>query len=112
MPEKLQVRSNVRRDLLQSAQLFKNDRLVIWEYVANSLQYVDVGVVPEINVQIDSKAREIIIADNGRGMSFRGLQNFFIMHGENQDRLSGQRGRGRFGTGKSAAFGIGPDFDG
>ena len=29
------------------------------------------------------------------------------MHGENQDRKQGRGGRGRFGTGKSAAFGIG-----
>jgi hypothetical protein len=28
------------------------------------------------------------------------------MHGENQDRKNGRGGRGRFGTGKSAAFGI------
>ena len=29
------------------------------------------------------------------------------MHGENIDRKAGRPGRGRFGTGKSAAFGIG-----
>jgi hypothetical protein len=28
------------------------------------------------------------------------------MHGENVDRLTGRAGRGKFGTGKSAAFGI------
>lgn len=33
-------------------------------------------------------------------------QNFFVMHGENVDRKEGKPGRGRFGTGKSAAFGI------
>ncbi|PYX65623.1 MAG: hypothetical protein DMG78_29585, partial [Acidobacteria bacterium] len=32
--------------------------------------------------------------------------NFFVMHGENIDRKEGRPGRGRFGTGKSAAFGI------
>ena len=40
-------------------------------------------------------------------MDWRGLQNFFVMHGENVDRKKGRPGRGRFGTGKSAAFGIG-----
>jgi hypothetical protein len=35
------------------------------------------------------------------------LENFFRMHGENLDRLRGRPGRGKFGTGKSAAFGIG-----
>ena len=39
-------------------------------------------------------------------MDWAGLQNFFVMHGENIDRKEGRPGRGRFGTGKSAAFGI------
>jgi len=39
-------------------------------------------------------------------MDWTGLQNFFVMHGENIDRREGKPGRGRFGTGKSAAFGI------
>src|SRR5262249_43220375 len=34
------------------------------------------------------------------------LVHFFQMHGENRDRLAGRTGRGKFGTGKSAAFGI------
>lgn len=42
-------------------------------------------------------------------MTMEGLKNFFVMHGENLDRKAGTPGRGRFGTGKSAAFGIG-DF--
>ncbi len=29
------VKSHVARDLLQSAGLFKTDKLVIWEYVSN-----------------------------------------------------------------------------
>jgi len=39
-------------------------------------------------------------------MDWTGLENFFLMHGENLDRKEGRPGRGRFGTGKSAAFGI------
>ncbi len=62
---------------------------------------------PVVNVSLDSKKRLITIVDNGRGMDWQGLQNFFVMHGENLDRLEGRPGRGRFGTGKSAAFGIG-----
>src|SRR5206468_2253837 len=42
----------------------------------------------------------------GRGMDWAGLHNFFVMHGENIDRKEGRPGRGLFGTGKSAAFGI------
>lgn len=106
MPQRIVVRSNVRRDLLQSAAVFRNEKLVVWEYVSNSLQYVDAGVNPEAHVTIDSRGRRIVVVDNGRGMKIDGLQNFFIMHGENIDRRSGRRGRGRFGTGKSAAFGI------
>jgi hypothetical protein len=57
-------------------------------------------------VTLDSKKKKIVITDNGRGMNWAGLRNFFVMHGENIDRKEGKPGRGRFGTGKSAAFGI------
>ncbi len=100
------VTSHVARDLLQNAALFKTDKLVVWEYVSNGLEYVDEGTNPIVKVTLDSGKKRIIIADNGRGMDWRGLQNFFVMHGENVDRKHGKPGRGRFGTGKSAAFGI------
>ena len=74
------VKSHVGRDLLQNAALFKTDKLVIWEYVANGLQYVDPGTNPIVSVRLDSKARRIRICDNGRGMTLDGLQNFFVMH--------------------------------
>ena len=105
-PKGLVVRSHVARDLLQTAGLFKSDRLVVWEYVANGLQYVDPGINAQVRVMIDARKKRITISDNGRGMDWNGLQNFFIMHGENIDRKEGKAGRGRFGTGKSAAFGI------
>src|SRR5678815_5641145 len=91
---------------MQSAGLFKNDRLVVWEYVSNGLQYVSPGANPSVRVSLDSRQKKISVADNGRGMDWAGLQNFFVMHGENLDRKEGRPGRGRFGTGKSAAFGI------
>lgn len=103
----LHVRSHVSRDLLQTAALFKNERQVVWEYVSNGLQYIDPGTSPVVRVRLDSKKHVITIEDNGRGMDWTDLrENFFVMHGENPDRLAGQPGRGRFGTGKSAAFGI------
>jgi len=80
--------------------------LVIWEYVSNSLQYVDPGVIPEVHVTLDSKRKRITVADNGRGMTSEDLHHFFVMHEQNRDRAEGRPGRGRFGTGKSAAFGI------
>ena len=102
----LKVTTHVGRDLLASAASFKTEAAVVWEYVVNSLQYVDPGVSPRVDVQIHPARREILIADNGRGMSAEGLRHFFTMHGENLDRLAGRTGRGKFGTGKSAAFGI------
>jgi hypothetical protein len=104
--DQILVKSHVPRDLLQNAALFKTDRLVVWEYVANGLQYVDEGINPEVRVTLDSKKKCIFVEDNGRGMDWAGLQNFFVMHGENIDRMKGRPGRGYFGTGKSAAFGI------
>lgn len=100
------VKSHVSRDLLQNAALFKTDKLVVWEYVSNGLQYVDAGTNPTVSVKLDSKNHRITVTDNGRGMGWGDLHNFFLMHGENLDRKGGRPGRGRFGTGKSAAFGV------
>jgi len=100
------VKSHVGRDLLQSAALFKTDRLVVWEYVSNGLQYTDAGTNPIVRVTLNSKQKKIAVEDNGRGMDWEALQNYFVMHGENIDRMQGRPGRGMFGTGKSAAFGI------
>lgn len=109
MSHQLRVKTHVARDLLQSAALFEDVRRVVLEYVLNGLQYHDPGTSPVVSVTIDTKARRITIADNGRGMRMQGpasFQSFWIMHAENYDRLSGRAGRGRFGTGKSAAFAI------
>jgi hypothetical protein len=105
--QKLQVVSNTARDILQSAALFKTLKHAIWEYVSNSLQYVDAGISPKVAVRIDAAKKRALIADNGRGMDGSGVQNFFTMHGHNLDRQAGNPGRGNFGTGKSAAFGVG-----
>ncbi len=102
----LNVRSHVGRDLLQSAQLFRHEHAVIWEYVANGLEYKDPETQPSVVVQVDPKGKSIKIKDNGRGMLISDLQSYFQMHGENRDRKQGKPGRGLFGTGKSAAFGI------
>ena len=75
--------------------------------MSNGLDYVDRGTSPIVKVRLDSKRHRISIEDNGRGMDGLGLKHFFVMHGENLDRKAGRPGRGRFGTGKSAAFGIG-----
>src|SRR5262245_8164033 len=102
----LKVTSHVGRDLLASAASFKNEAVVVWEYVVNGLQYVDPGVSPRIQVTVLAGGKGIRIADNGSGMSGADLEHFFQMHGENLERRAGRPGRGKFGTGKSAAFGI------
>lgn len=106
----ISVVSHVGRDILQSAQLFRTPEAAVWEYVVNSLQYVDPGVVPHVKVTVDVPGKKITIEDNGSGMDHVGLQHFFTMHGENQQRRIGVPGRGKFGTGKSAAFGIGSNL--
>ena len=102
----LKVTSHVGRDLLASAASFKNEAAVVSEYVVNSLQYVDPGVSPRIQVTVHSGGKGIQIADNGCGMSVPVLNHFFQMHGENLERRARRLGRGKFGTGKSAALGI------
>lgn len=102
----LKVTSHVGRDLLASAASFKNEAAVVWEYVVNSLQYVDPGVSPRVQVTVLPGGKGIRIADNGAGMSVGDIEHFFQMHGENLERRAGRSGRGKFGTGKSAAFGI------
>lgn len=105
--EILKVTSHVGRDLLASAASFKTEAAVVWEYVVNSLQYVDEGVLPKVQVFVKPRAKVIEVRDNGRGMTAESLRHYFTMHGKNLDRLRGRPGRGKFGTGKSAAFGIG-----
>ena len=108
MPAKqIRVSSHVGRDMLSSAAAFKTEAAAVWEYVANSLQYTELGVLPVVQVSIDASEKRIRVSDNGRGMSVDGLTHFFTMHAENVERLAGRPGRGKFGTGKSAAFGIG-----
>jgi hypothetical protein len=102
----LKLTSHVGRDLLQSAQLFRHEHAVVWEYVSNGLQYKDRATKPTVVVKVDVKAKTINIRDNGRGMLISDLRRYFQMHGENLDRKQGRPGRGYFGTGKSAAFGI------
>lgn len=100
----LKVTSHVGRDLLAQAAQFKTEAAVVWEYVANSLQYVDQGTSPKVEVLV--KRGSIAISDNGSGMDMEPLRHFFTMHGENLERRAGRIGRGKWGTGKSAAFGI------
>src|SRR5438128_807170 len=59
-----------------------------------------------VKIPLEKKNKKVSNGGQWSGMDWAGLQNFFVMHGENIDRKEGRPGRGRFGTGKSAAFGI------
>src|SRR5690348_3282172 len=100
----LVVTTHVGRDVLAQAAQFKTEAPVVWEYVVNSLQYLDPGVQPKVEVTV--RRSGITISDNGSGMDEHRLRHFFTMHGENLERRAGRIGRGKWGTGKSAAFGI------
>ncbi len=100
----IEVTSHVARDFLQNAAYFNTMSKVVWEYVANSLDAVKDDNLTIIAVEITS--HEVSISDNSRGMSRKELSSFFQMHGENILRKQGKRVRGRFGTGKCAAFGL------
>ena len=100
----IEVTSHVARDFLQNAAYFNTMSKVVWEYVANSLDAVKDDSLTIVAVEITS--HEVSISDNSRGMSRKELSSFFQMHGENILRKQGKRVRGRFGTGKSAAFGL------
>jgi len=100
----IEVSTHVSRDFLQNAAYFNTMPKLVWEYVANSLDAAKEG--EPVVVVVDVTSNYVTISDNGLGMSRDELNNFFLMHGENIYRKKGKRVRGRFGTGKSAAFGL------
>ena len=101
----IEVSSHVSRDLLQNAAFFPTLPKVVWEYVSNSLDNPRKDIPVAVVVDLEA-ARRLEITDNGTGMSRNDLVHFFQMHGVNVQRKKGKPVRGRFGTGKSAAFGI------
>ena len=98
------VSSHVSRDFLQNAAYFSTLPKVLWEYISNSLDNASDN--RPVNVAVEIQPDRIVVTDDAAGMSRPDLQSFFQMHGENRQRLRGKRVRGRFGTGKCAAFGI------
>jgi len=100
----LQVTTHVARDLLQNAAYFNSVPKAVAEYVTNAID----NARPDQPVQcaVTLGRDEIRISDDGSGMTHTELSNFFQMHGENLQRRRGRTVRGKFGTGKSAAFGI------
>jgi hypothetical protein len=103
-PVSLRVTSHIARDLLQNAAYFSALPKAVAEYVTNAIDSAEAGAPVRCEVVISEQ--EITISDNGSGMTYTELSNFFQMHGENIQRKRGRTVRGKFGTGKSAAFGI------
>lgn len=104
MSDPIQVTSHVSRDFLQNAAYFNTVPKVVWEYVSNSVD--NPGPNKAVTVDVKLTKERIVVSDDGCGMSRDGLRNFFQMHAENIQRLRGRSVRGRYGTGKCAAFGI------
>ncbi|MBI2325590.1 MAG: ATP-binding protein [Chloroflexi bacterium] len=105
--DRLQLVTHVGRDVLANAAHFATVPKAIYEYVSNSIDAAPAGRPCTVRVSIVTVGprRRIEIADDAAGMSREQLRSFFTMHGENAWRRAGRKVRGRFGTGKIAAFG-------
>jgi hypothetical protein len=105
--EPLALVTHVGRDVLANAAHFATVPKAVYEYVSNSVDATPPGRSCTVRVTIATVGprRRIEIADDAAGMSREQLRSFFTMHGENALRRSGRKVRGRFGTGKIAAFG-------
>lgn len=103
----LQLVTHVGRDVLANAAHFATVPKAVYEYVSNSIDATAPGRPCTVRVTIATVGprRRIEIADDASGMSREQLRSFFTMHGENAWRRAGRKVRGRFGTGKIAAFG-------
>ncbi len=104
MTTPITVTSHIARDFLQNAAYFSTVPKVVWEYVSNAID--NPGEHESIHVDVRIARERIVIRDNAAGMTRDDLNRFFTMHGENLQRTQGKKVRGRFGTGKCAAFGI------
>ena len=107
LPDPLQLVTHVGRDVLANAAHFATVPKAIYEYVSNSIDATPPGRPCTVRVTIVAVGprRRIEIVDDASGMSREQLRSFFTMHGENAMRRAGRKVRGRFGTGKIAAFG-------
>lgn len=105
--EPLALVTHVGRDVLANAAHFATVPKAVYEYVSNSIDATPPGRSCTVRVTMATVGprRRIEIADDATGMSREQLRSFFTMHGENALRRSGRKVRGRFGTGKIAAFG-------
>ena len=74
----IEVTSHVARDFLQNAAYFTTMPKLVWEYVANSLDNAKDGEMAVVAAQLTS--HEVIISDNGCGMSETDARMSFERH--------------------------------
>ena len=98
---------NKTRAVEGATSVFGGLHTVIWEYIVNSIDYLDEGTKPLVEVQMNKINNTITISDNGRGMNIYDLKNFMTVYAENRDRKDGTYTflkRGYFGTGGFSAY--------
>ncbi len=117
-------KGNINRAILDAAASFNNLGKVAEEYLTNILDAFETILhdKPDKNIKrsdckvqfiIDHTQRKIIFHDEHplMGMSSNFIyNNFFNIHGQNISRKRYINVRGKHGTGKSAAFGIGAEY--
>ncbi len=107
--------AHVPRAVLATAAEFGDVSRSMAEYIWNSFEYKRDKLAPAfVTIRFgrdgSSKWYEVEDFPNGAGMDLADLQRFFTMHAPNENRLRGEAGRGRNGTGKAAAFGVGSEL--
>ena len=114
-------KGNINRAILDASSAFNSLGKVLEEYLTNPLdrfeeliqtQVVDPKERQQLKmvVTINRQLNQLIIFDEHPKMGMSGatlFDQFFNIHGENQARVRHVNVRGKHGTGKSAAFGLG-----
>ncbi len=117
-------KGNVNRAILDAAQAFNSLGKVSEEYLTNMLDAFETILHdnPDKNIKredckiqfiIDYTKHKILFLDEHplMGMSSKFIfDHFFNIHGQNESRKRYINVRGKHGTGKSAAFGIGAEY--
>jgi hypothetical protein len=104
--------AHVPRAVLATAAEFGDVPRSMAEYIWNSLEYKrdrSASAIVTFRFGEGDHGRWFEVEDfaNGAGMDTADLQRYFTMNAPNENRLRGEAGRGRNGTGKAAAFGVG-----
>ena len=74
MGQVIPIKIEKTRAVVQSANSFGSISVVIWEYIANGIDYINKGTKPQMEVIIEKD--KIIFSYNGRGLDTEDLQNF------------------------------------